>query len=170
MGLAPYGQPEYLDGLRKLVARRADGSFALDLSYFVHHNDGVNMTWEHGAPTIGPVFSPKLEQTFGRKRLAGEPLEARHRNMAAALQALLEEVVLDLLRKLADRTGLKDLCMAGGVALNCTMNGKIVRETPFERVYIQPAAYDGGTALGAALYVKHHVLGAPRDLVMDHAY
>jgi len=170
MGLAPYGQPEYLDGLRKLVARRADGSFALDLSYFVHHSDGVNMTWENGAPTIGQVFSPKLEQTFGRKRLAGEPLEARHRNMAASLQALLEEVVLDLLRKIADRTGLKDLCLAGGVALNCTMNGKIVRETPFERVYIQPAAYDGGTALGAALYVKHHVLGAPRDQVMDHTY
>jgi carbamoyltransferase len=170
MGLAPYGEPEFLDGLRKLVRRQPDGAFALDLSYFLHHSDGVNMTWEQGAPTIEAVFSAKLEQAFGRKRIAGEPLETRHQNMAASLQALLEEVVLELLRRLAEKTGLKDLCLAGGVALNCTMNGKITRETPFERVYIQPAAYDGGTALGAALYVKHQILGAPRDMVMEHAY
>jgi carbamoyltransferase len=170
MGLAPYGEPEFLTALRKLVKRNGDGSFALDLSYFQHHSEGVNMTWEHGAPTIGPVFSPKLEQTFGPKRATGEPLEKHHHNMAASLQALLEEVVLDLLCKLANKTGLKDVCLAGGVALNCTMNGKITRETPFERVYIQPAAYDGGTALGAALYVKHQILGLPRDLVMEHTY
>ena len=90
--------------------------------------------------------------------------------MAASLQALLEEVVLGLLRKIADKTGLKDLCLAGGVALNCTMNGKILSETPFERVYIQPASYDAGTSLGAALYVKHQILGAPRDFTMEHTY
>ena len=91
-------------------------------------------------------------------------------NLAASLQAVLEEVVLGLLRELAEKTKLTDLCMAGGVALNCTMNGKIASETPFERVFIQPAAYDGGTALGAALYVKHQVLGAPRDFTMNHTY
>ncbi len=128
------------------------------------------MTWENGAPTIGDVFSPKLEREFGRRRRSDEPLEAQHHNMAASLQALLEEIVLGLLRTIADETGLKDLCLAGGCALNCTMNGKILSETPLERVYIQPAAYDAGTSLGAALYVKHQILGAPRDFVMDHTY
>ncbi|HEX7796625.1 MAG TPA: carbamoyltransferase C-terminal domain-containing protein [Vicinamibacterales bacterium] len=170
MGLAPYGEPEYLDRLRKLVRVKPNGGFELDLSYFVHHNEGVNMTWESGAPTIGDVFSSKLEREFGRRRMAGEPLEARHHNLAASLQALLEEVVLGLLRIVGNKTGLKDVCLAGGVALNCTMNGKILSETPFERVYIQPAAYDAGTSLGAALYVKHQTFGAPRDFVMDHTY
>jgi carbamoyltransferase len=170
MGLAPYGEPEFLDRLRHLVKPTAKGGFELDLSYFVHHRDGVNMTWESGAPTIGDVFSAKLEQEFGPRRDPREAIAATHQNMAASLQALLEEVVLDLLRRLAANTGATDLCLAGGVALNCTMNGKILNETPFTRVYIQPAAYDAGTALGAALYVKHQVLGAPRDFVMDHVY
>ncbi len=170
MGLAPYGQPEYVDALRKIVRMIPRGGFELDLSYFVHHKDGVNMTWDSGAPTIGDVFSPKLERELGPRRKPGEPLEPRHRHIAASLQALLEEVVFDLLRKLAERTHTRNLCLAGGVALNCTMNGKIAAETPFEHIYIQPAAYDAGTALGAALYVKHQVLGAPRDFVMDHVY
>jgi carbamoyltransferase len=168
MGLAPLGEPEFLDRLRPLVKRKGLG-FALDLAYFIHHSEGVNMTWEAGSPTLGPVFSAELESLLGPKR-NGEPLDARHRNIAASLQALLEEVVLDLLRGLAEKTKLKTLCMAGGVALNCTLNGKITRETPFEQIYIQPAAYDAGTSLGAALYVRHHVLGQPRDVVMDHVY
>jgi carbamoyltransferase len=170
MGLAPYGEPEYVDRLRKLVRVKSNGGFELDLSYFVHHSEGVNMTWESGAPTIGDVFSSKLEREFGRRRQPGEPLEARHHNLAASLQALLEEIVLGLLRIVAHKTGLSDVCLAGGVALNCTMNGKILSETPFQRVYIQPASYDAGTSLGAALYVKHQTFGAPRDFVMDHTY
>lgn len=169
MGLAPYGQPEYMDAVRKLVKPTKTG-FELDLSYFVHHSEGVNMTWDAGSPTIGDVFSPKLEQLLGARRGPDEPLGQKHMNIAASLQDVLEEVVLGMLRQLSARTGLTDLCMAGGVALNCTMNGKILSETPFKRVYIQPAAYDGGTSLGAALYVKHHVHGAPRDFVMDHTY
>jgi carbamoyltransferase len=170
MGLAPYGEPEYLDRMRKLVRVQKKGGFELDLSYFVHHSEGVNMTWDAGSPVLGNVFSKKLEQELGPRRQPDEPLEARHHHIAASLQALLEEVVLGLLRHIAKTTGLKDLCMAGGVALNCTMNGKILSETPFERVYIQPASYDAGTSLGAALYVKHQILGAPRDFVMDHTY
>jgi carbamoyltransferase len=170
MGLAPYGEPEFLDRLRKLVRGKPGGGFELDLSYFIHHTEGVNMTWESGAPTIGDVFSPKLEREFGRRRRSDEPMEQHHHNLAASLQALLEEIVLGLLRTIAEKTRLKDLCLAGGCALNCTMNGKILSETPFERVYIQPAAYDAGTSLGAALYVKHQILGAKRDFVMDHTY
>jgi carbamoyltransferase len=170
MGLAPYGEPEYVEQLRKLVRLKPTGAFELDLSYFLHHSDGVHMTWDSGAPTIGDVFSPKLEQTFGPRRRSNEPVQAQHYNMAASLQAVLEEVVLGLLRTIADKTGLTDLCLAGGCALNCTMNGKILSETPFERVYIQPAAYDAGTSLGAALYVKHQILGEKRDFVMEHTY
>jgi carbamoyltransferase len=170
MGLAPYGQPEYLDRLHKIVRVKPNGAFDLDLSYFLHHTEGVNMTWDSGAPTIGDVFSPKLERELGPRRRSTDPLQQHHHNMAASLQALLEEVVLNLLRAIAQKTGLKDVCLAGGCALNCTMNGKILSETPFERVYIQPAAYDAGTSLGAALYVKHQVLGARRDFVMDHTY
>jgi len=170
MGLAPYGEPEYLDRLRTLVRVKPNGGFELDLSYFVHHSEGVNMTWESGAPTIGDVFSSKLEREFGRRRQPDEPIEARHNNLAASLQALLEEIVLNLLRVVAAKTGLTDVCLSGGVALNCTMNGKILSKTPFERVYIQPAAHDAGTSLGAALYVKHQILGAPRDFVMNHTY
>ena len=170
MGLAPYGEPEYLDRLRALARRQSDHGFELDLSYFVHHREGVNMTWDSGTPTLGDVFSERLEREFGRRRQPGDPIEPRHRHMAASLQALLEEIVLGLLRRLAEKTKLTDLCLAGGVALNCTMNGKILQETPFERIYIQPAAYDAGTSLGAALYVKHQILGMPRDFVMDHVY
>ena len=134
MGLAPYGEPEYLARMRKLVRVGTKGGFELDLSYLVHHSAGVNMTWDAGSPTIDDVFSRKLEQEFGPRRQPGEPMLAHHHNLAASLQALLEEIVLGLLRRLAEKTKLTDLCMAGGVALNCTMNGKILRETPFERV------------------------------------
>ncbi len=169
MGLASYGEPEHADAIRSM-ARRNSTAFALNLDYFVHHSQGVSMTWAKGAPTLGDVFSAELARLLGPRRQPGEPIERRHENIAASLQAVLEEIVLDMLRELARRTGLKDLCLAGGVALNCTLNGKIVRETPFERLYIQPAAYDAGTGLGAALYVKHQLLGQPRDLVMNHCY
>src|SRR4051812_15218300 len=111
MGLAPYGEPEYLDAMQTLVRVTPKGGFELDLSYFVHHSEGVNMTWESGSPTIGDVFAPKLEQLLGPRRKPGEPLDTKHQNIAASLQAMLEQVVLGLLRQLATKTGLKDLCM-----------------------------------------------------------
>src|SRR5262249_38289151 len=108
MGLAPCGEPAYLDRLRKLVKVKKEG-FELDLSYFVHHSDGVNMTWDSGSPSIGDVFSKRLEEDFGPRRRPDEPLESKHQDLAASLQALLEEVVLGLLRSLAASTGMKDL-------------------------------------------------------------
>src|SRR6202040_3726098 len=99
-----------------------------------------------------------------------EPLESHHRNLAASLQARLEEVYLGMLRKLATATGLKAVCLAGGVAFNCVANGKIFDATPFEQVYVHPAAGDGGLAVGAAYYVWHQKLGKPRSFVMEHAY
>jgi len=170
MGLAAFGEPEYLDPLRALVTMNARGGFRLDLQYFTHHRNGASMTWRQGSPTLGDLFSPALERLLGPRRRPADAIEPRHEAVAASVQTLLEEVLLDRLRRLADRTGRRALCLAGGVALNCALNGKILRETPFETLYIQPAAHDAGTALGAALYVRHHVIGLPRDVCMDHAY
>src|SRR5437764_9111572 len=111
-----------------------------------------------------------MTQKLGAARKPEQPLEQRHRNLAASLQARLEEVYLGMLRKLAERTGLKTVCLAGGVAFNCVANGKIFESTPFERVYVQPAAGDAGLAIGAAYYVWNQKLGNPRAFAMEHAY
>jgi carbamoyltransferase len=169
MGLAPYGEPAYLDELRRIV--RLDGPlFRLDLDYFTHHVEGIDMTWDQATPTIGRVFSPKLEQLLGPARQKGEPLEKRHENVAASLQALLEDAYLRAIRTLHARTGSKNLALAGGVALNAVANGRIRDETPFEELYIQPAAGDNGTSIGAAYFVWNQLLGNPRGFVMRHAF
>jgi carbamoyltransferase len=111
-----------------------------------------------------------MERRLGPARSPDQALEQRHRNLSASLQARLEEVYLGMLKKLADRTGLKAVCLAGGVAFNCVANGKIFDATPFEQVYVHPAAGDGGLSVGAAFFVWHQILGKPRSFVMDHAY
>ena len=128
------------------------------------------MTWDGGSPELPPLWGPGMVRDLGPARASEDPLERRHENIAASLQRRLEEVVLAMLRDLHERTKLDALCLAGGVALNCVVNGKIFDETPFRRVYIQPAAYDGGTSVGAAYFVHHQRLGNPRGFVMDHAY
>lgn len=170
MGLAPYGQPQFVDELRTLVHLRPNGRFALDLSYFKHWSDDVPMTWEDGEPTLGQVYSAKLEALLGPARNPKEPLEPRHEAIAASLQVVFEEAAFHVLNGVYERTRLPRLCLAGGCAMNSVANGKIRTHTPFEEIYVQPAAGDNGTALGAALYVWHHVLGHPRRFVMDHAY
>jgi carbamoyltransferase len=170
MGLAPYGEPAFLPQLRQLVKLVSDGGFEIDLSYFRHHTEGDRMTWDDGEPTIGPVFTPRLEALLGPARRPDEPIEPRHEAIAASLQVVFEEAVFHVLRALHKRTGLPRLCLAGGCAMNSVANGKIREQTPFREVFIQPAAGDNGTALGAALYVAHHVLGQPRRFVMEHAY
>jgi len=119
---------------------------------------------------LGKMFSKEMAARLGAARAPEEPLEQRHRNLAASLQARLEEVYLGMLRELARRTGLKAVSLAGGVAFNCVANGKIFDETPFEKVYVQPAAGDGGLAVGAAFHAWHQKLGNPRSFVMEHAY
>ena len=175
MGLAAYGQPERLETFRDIVRFDANGNgnrFRLGLDYFVHHRTGPEMSWAEAdkTPTLGKLFSPEMSRRLGAARPPEEPLEQRHRNLAASLQARLEEVYLGMLRKLAKATGLKSICLAGGVAFNCVANGKIFESTSFEQVYVQPAAGDGGLAVGAAYYVWHQKLGRPRSFVMDHAY
>src|SRR5271168_2921681 len=171
MGLAAYGQPEFLDEFRHIV--RADGplSFKLGLDYFTHQNQGAEMSWRDASqtPVLGRLFSPYLEKRLGPTRKAEESLVQRHLNLAASMQAALEEVLAAHWVALAKKTGEKSLCLAGGVAFNCLANGKIFDRSPFERVYVQPAAGDAGLSVGAAFAVNHQVLGRPREFVMDHA-
>jgi carbamoyltransferase len=175
MGLAAYGQPEQLEIFRDIV-RFESGSnnhvFKLGLGYFSHQRTGPEMSWAEAGktPTLGKLFSEALERRLGPARVPEQALEQRHRNLAASLQMRLEEVYLGLLKNLAERTGLKAVCLAGGVAFNCLANGKIFDATPFEQIYVHPAAGDGGLAVGAAFYVWHQILGKPRSFVMDHAY
>jgi carbamoyltransferase len=169
MGLAPYGDAEiFRDEMRELV--RVDELFALDLDYFTHHSRGVDMTWAEGSPEIGRIFSGRMETIFGRAREPRTQVTRHHENVAAALQAVLEEVYLHLVREAHRRTGSRNLCLAGGVALNAVANGRIRPETAFDGVYVQPAAGDSGIAVGAAYYAWHQLLGRPRGYVMEHAY
>jgi len=171
MGLGAYGEPEQLDAIRKIVRTHGDG-FRLGLEYFTHHRTGPEMSWAEAdkTPTLGKIFSEEMEKLLGPKRNPEEPLEQRHKNLASALQARLEEIYLGMLKKLSDRTGLKAVCLAGGVAFNCVANGKIFDTTGFEQVYVHPAAGDAGLAVGAAYYVWHQILRKPRSFLMDHAY
>jgi carbamoyltransferase len=170
MGLAPYGDPQFTDPLRKLIRLQTDGRFALDLSYFRHWSDNVPMTWDDGEPKLGQVYSHKLEELLGPARKPGDPLEPRHEAIAASLQVVFEDAAFHVLNGVYERTRMKRLCLAGGCAMNSVANGKVRSRTPFEEIYVQPAAGDNGTALGAALYVWHHVLGHRREFVMNHAY
>jgi carbamoyltransferase len=159
MGAAPYGKPHYYDTIReKLVDLREDGSFKLNMKYFAY-DYGLTMTNDRFAKLFGqPRRSPESE------------MEQFHWDMAASVQKVTEEVVLRMARNLHARTGMRHLCMAGGVALNCVANGRIVREGPFDDLWVQPAAGDAGGALGAALFVHNTVLGNPRRFRLDHPY
>jgi carbamoyltransferase len=176
MGMAPYGTPRFVDKVKKLIHINDDGSFHLNMDYFsFHYSDSE-------------TFNSRFTDLFGERRTpsddfftmatnperAGEK-EAMARNqyyadVAASIQAVTEEALLKMANALYQKTGLKKLVMAGGVALNSVANFKILQQTPFEEIYIQPAAGDDGGALGAALWAYHSVLNMPRKMVMQHAY
>jgi carbamoyltransferase len=159
MGAAPYGEPRFADLiLRELVDLREDGSFKLNMRYFAY-DYGLTMT------------NRRFEALLGQPRRDPEAkMEAFHWDVAASIQKVTEEIVLRMVRDLHRRTGMRKLCMAGGVALNCVANGRVVREGPFEELWVQPAAGDAGGALGAALFAHNAVLGKPRAFRMDHAF
>jgi carbamoyltransferase len=159
MGAAPYGKPVYYDLiLKELVDLREDGSFKLNMKYFAY-DYGLTMT------------NRRFDKLFGMPvRDAESKMEEFHWDMAASVQKVTEEIVLRMARDLHAKTKLKNLCMAGGVALNCVANGRVIREGPFENLWVQPAAGDAGGALGAALFAHNSVLGNPRTFRMDHAY
>lgn len=158
MGLAPYGEPTYIDLFRKIIQTESEGTYKIDLTYFDYWTSTSPEGW----------VSPKFVEAFGPPRKEGDPLEKRHRDIAASLQQALEEGAFHMLRWLRKETGQDRLCLAGGVGMNCTMNGKICKNTGFREVFVQPVAYDAGTSLGTALYIYHYLLNNPRKLVMSH--
>lgn len=158
MGLAGHGKPAHLDFFRRICRLEDDGGIRLDMSYFDVHLDKKQYVTERFITALGP------------RRLPGAPIEPRHADVAASLQARTEEAALHMARHLRKLTGLPRLCLSGGVALNSVMNGRILREGIFDDIFIQPAAGDAGCALGAALYVNHILLGHTNRSPMTHAY
>jgi carbamoyltransferase len=182
MGMAPFGERRYVDKVWKLITQEPDGSFHLNMEYFSFHHSTHSTYNDRFLDLFGPPRDPKAHfftassgypSYFGAKPAAYDSLARQNQHyadIAASIQVVTEEVLLTMASHLHRETGLKQLCMAGGVALNSVANGRILRETPFEELYIQPAAGDGGGAVGAALYGYHMVLGKPREFVMRHAY
>jgi carbamoyltransferase len=182
MGMAPYGQPKYLDKVWELMDLSEDGSFQLKMDYFKYPYSLKNTYNSKFVKLFGPPRTPETHfftkntgfpSYFGAKPSNYEKLEAENQHyadIASSIQKAVEEIVVRMARSLQKETGLEDLCMAGGVALNSVANCRILRETPFKRIYIQPGAGDGGGAIGAAFHLAHQVLGQPRKFVMNHAY
>jgi carbamoyltransferase len=169
MGLAPYGEPRYAREIGQLLRVRDEGTFELDLSYFSHWSEGGQMTWDDGEPTLGRVFTPKLEALLGPSRDPREPIDARHEAIAASLQRVFEDAVFKVLAHVHRATGKTRLCLAGGCAMNSVANGQLREQTAFREVFIQPAAADNGTALGAAFEAWYRTTGRPREFVMIHS-
>ncbi|RMG37983.1 MAG: carbamoyltransferase [Methanobacteriota archaeon] len=162
MGLAPYGEPVYMDVMHDIIHLLPDGLYTWNPRYFRSTGQGAIMYFENNLPVIPRLYSDYLVSRFGPPRYKDEPLEQRHRDIAASVQKMTEEIIFHVLNHLHKRTGLKNLCVAGGVAQNSVANGKITDFTGFERVYVPSAGHDAGTSMGAALYVYHQVLGRPR--------
>jgi len=182
MGMAPYGTPRYVDKVWQLVRASSDGSFELDLEYFSFHysaskmfNDRFVRLFGSPRPPEAPFFTVAsgYPSYFGPKPGNVRELESENQHyadIAASVQAVIEELILRLARTAHGKTGCTTLCMAGGVALNSVANGRILRETPITDLYIQPSAGDGGAAVGAALYAATAILNEPRRGLMEHAY
>ena len=178
MGLAAFGEPNYMKEMREVVIlhdpgvvqKVTPGLFRLNQDYFLHAKGEVKMAWEGGYPELSKLYSPKLEELLGPSRKENEELTQKHKDIAASAQAMYEEVFFALLNKLHKETGSTNLCFAGGTAQNSLANGKIFEKSPFKEVFIQPAGYDAGGALGAAFYVWNQILGNERNFIMSHAY
>jgi carbamoyltransferase len=155
MGLAAHGEPRFAPELREIVRIVPDGGFEVDLSYFGYHQERPRR------------YSSKFVRRFGPDRRPDEAVDQRHKDFAASAQLVLEETLIHLGRQVRKATGQRRLCLAGGVALNCVANSRLLEEADFEEAFIQPAAGDNGTSLGAALYVHHQLHEKPRRQVME---
>jgi carbamoyltransferase len=179
MGMAPYGRANRVEDIYKLLEVSVDGGFRLNMDYFSYHHSSsrtFNNRFERlfGTPRVHdsvfftPTTHPKRDHPDWDEEVARK--NQYYADIAASIQHVTEETLLSIARNLHERTGSKRLCMAGGVALNSVANGRLLRETPFEEVWIQPAAGDSGGALGAALYVYHVLLGKRRKFVQEHSF
>jgi carbamoyltransferase len=162
MGLAPYGQPRFLSEMRRIVLLRDGGRFELDTRYFRHHREKIDYAWQGGSPHVGTLFSPTLEDLLGPARQQDEPLSDRHHDLARSVQAVYEEAFFHLITSLHSMHGLDSLTLAGGCAMNSVANGKVLRQSPFKRLYVQSAAGDAGGAIGAAIHSWHQLASGNR--------
>ncbi len=170
MGLAPYGEPKYLEQLRDVLIFKDNGLFELNTKYFKHAKEGVSMSWENGEPNIEPIFSDFMIEKFGPARQKSDKLEQHHIDLATSVQKITEELIFHILNHLQKRTGLENICIAGGVAQNSVANGKVLDNTSFKNIYIPSAGHDAGTSIGSALFHYHHNLNKPRTKPVFHAY
>jgi carbamoyltransferase len=170
MGLAPYGEPRFGAELSRVLQLQGDGTFRLGLEYFRHHRESVPYSWSGGEPTVGDLYSPALEALLGPARAPGAALEQRHKDLARSVQAAYEEAFFHLLRQLHARQRDPRLAVAGGCGNNSVANGKVTRQTPFRRIYVQSAAGDAGGAIGAALHTATRLGPVPARGQMPHAY
>ena len=183
MGMAPYGEPKYVDKIYDdLIEVASDGSFWVNMDYFSYHYSDERTYSTKFEDLFGKPRDPEMNfftsntsfpSYFGEKPSDYKELcraNEHYADIAASIQLVTEEVLLKLANSLHKETGKTNLCIAGGVGLNSRANGRILRETPFEKIFIQPAAGDGGGALGAAMHVYHGLLGNPRTFVLEHAY
>jgi carbamoyltransferase len=169
MGLAPYGTPKYVAKLRDVVLWKNGGLFELNLDYFRSASQGY-VEYENNIPIVHSLFGEKMIKVFGPVRKKEEPLTQYHKDIAASVQRFTEETIFHILKGLHERTGLTNVCIAGGVAQNSVANGKLTRNTPFKNVYIPSAGHDAGISMGAAQYVYHHTLSQSRVEPIYSAY
>jgi carbamoyltransferase len=185
MGLAPYGKPAYLSDMRRIVRLGDGGRFELDTTYFRHHREKIDYAWSGGSPHVGTLWAPALEELLGPARGPDEAMTDRHRDIARSAQAMYEEAFFHLIDHLHARHRLDSLTLAGGCAMNSVANGKVLRQSPYKRLYVQAAAGDAGGAIGAAMQVWHELSGGASEAVapgvlagdtlhgrttMEHAY
>lgn len=170
MGLAPYGDPKYVDKLRDVIQFTNDGLFTWNPKYFKSAKDVVVTYGEDHIPVVGTLYTSYLEEKFGKARQKGEELTQFHKDMAASVQRFTEELILHIINHLQKRTGLKNLCVAGGVAQNSVANGKLIKNSDFENLYIPSAGHDAGISMGCALYVYNQILDQPRAASIASAY
>lgn len=170
MGLAPYGEPKYVEKLKDVLRFDSNGLFSLDLKYFRSAKSGIVSYGDDHIPVVAPLYTELMVEKFGAVRKKEEPLSQYHKDMAASVQRVTEELIFHILNHLQKRTGLNSVCIAGGVAQNSVANGKLTRNTGFKNVYIPSAGHDAGISMGSALYVYNHILKQERAAPVWSAY
>ncbi|MCB9046911.1 MAG: carbamoyltransferase [Chitinophagales bacterium] len=169
MGLAPYGEAKFVDEIKQMLHFTDNGLFSWDQKYFTSPTK-IKLDYENNIPTVSQLYTDKIEGVFGPARQKGDELTQKHKDIAASVQRVCEQLIMHILNHLQKRTGLKNVCIAGGVAQNSVANGKILSSTQFEKLYIPSAGHDAGISMGAGLYLYNHILDNPRADAIYSAY
>ena len=169
MGLAPYGEAKYVDEIKKMLHFTDNGLFDWDQKYFTQATK-IKLDYEGNIPSVSQLYTSKMEDVFGPARKKDEELTQKHKDIAASVQRACEDLIMHILNHLQKRTGLKNICIAGGVAQNSVANGKVLSKTGFEKLYIPSAGHDAGISMGAGLYLYNQILDNPRAAPIYSAY